>query len=80
MEIVPARQSLNDFQFKLGMIPLRPQAPEQPSQLSLFYATSLEICQVANWCRASPKNTLKYASGHRGCKVWLMTLSVIYQL
>ena len=66
MEVVTARQSLSDFQFKLGMIPLQPQAPEQPSQLSLFYATSLEIYQVAKWCRASPKNTLRYASNLRG--------------
>lgn len=29
-----------------------------PSQLSLFYATSLEISQIASWVRASPENTL----------------------
>lgn len=28
-----------------------------PSQLSLFYATSLEISQIARWCRTSPENT-----------------------
>ena len=80
MEIVTARQSLSDFQFKLRVIPLRPQAPEQPAQLSLFYATSLEIHQVASWCRASPENTLRYASGYRGSDKWLMALSVIYLL
>lgn len=52
------RPVLSCFQFKLRMIPIQPQAPEMPSQLSLFYATSLEIYQVARWCRASPEHTL----------------------
>jgi hypothetical protein len=60
MEIVPARQ-LSDFRYKLRIIPLQSQAPEQPTQLSLFYATSLEIHQIASWCRASPENKLRYA-------------------
>jgi len=70
MEIVAAPQSLGDIQFKLRIIPLTPQAPEQPSQqLSLFYATSLEIYQVARWCRASPENTLRYAPDYQGSDI-----------
>lgn len=65
MEVVTACQSLNDFQYKLRVIPLQPQVPEIPRQLSLFYATSLEIYQVARWCRASPENTLRYASDYQ---------------
>lgn len=67
MRIATAPRSLGDIQFKLRIIPLPQQAPEQPSQqLSLFYATSLEIYQVARWCRASPENTLRYASDYQG--------------
>lgn len=59
MTIEPVHRSpLSDFEFKLRMIPINPRAPETPSQLSLFYATSLEIHQIARWCRASPENTL----------------------
>lgn len=61
MEVVTARQSLSRFQFKLGVVPPQPQAPEYHPHLSLFWATSLEIHQVARWCRASPENTLRYA-------------------
>ena len=65
MDIEPTRQSLlSDLQFKLHLIPLHPETPEMPSQLSLFYATSLEISQIARWCRASPDNTLRCASDH----------------
>lgn len=65
MDIVATRPSaLSDFQFKLHIIPLHPQTPEMPSQLSLFYATSLEISQIARWCRASPEHTLRCAPDH----------------
>lgn len=73
MDVVSARPSvLSNFQFKLHLIPLHPQAPGVPSQLSLFYATSLEIYQIAKWCRASPENTLRYASNHHGKEIPLM--------
>lgn len=79
MEAVTARKSLSPFHFKFNIVPLQPQAPERPSQLSLFCAASLEIYQVAKWCRASPENTLRYASSYRGRDLPLITLSVIYK-
>ena len=70
--------ALSNFQFKLSVVPLQPQTPEHPSQLTLFRATSLEIHQVARWCRASPENTLRYVSDYRGSDQPLIAPSVIY--